>query len=584
MSTKIKAFVAVIAALALLTTGTFAFNQLIKKTNEFLGQKDGVTLHDDFNPGTGQKDVYVENQSSTAMFVRVKLDEAMNLTSYTWRPSPSDWVAHTCGTEPTDCRHGNGKELFHDYFTWKMGGWKYYMPTDGSQQLVQDTTVYNGTEPGVNKTPDAKIISTAGYLALPENEATAFIGWIYDTDGYAYWSQPLLKGDSTGLLLNGVQLSEALKQIDYYYAIDVTLEAVDLADIPMWRDGLESVDGSGTTYPEATTDGKKVIDIITGISIPENGQVTIVNGNTVIEVGDTYQLRYTLDPSGLEGEAVWGSSDNNIATVDSDGLVTGLQEGSVSITLKYGDCDQVSTGITVVPEGLIDQENVWILGGNKTIEVEEEVALKYTVNPAGYDQGKTITWSSNNPLAVTVSAKPDGTAIITGIGEGTATITVTISGGDEEITHSILVTVEEGEPAGGNGELEIKGSGKYTPGADDELFGSLNYISDSYEVEHNAYIHLEDVIADGEFTNVTVTALNSKYDSFVSISSSCAEHSKPSIMCSYIPSHDEWKDSFAISGEWDLVVPIKVELERDGDTAEITINMIYNDCLITADV
>ena len=91
----------------------------------------------------------------------------------------------------------------------------------------------------------------------------SFIGWIYDTDGYAYWSQPLGKGDVTGLLLDNVNISNSLTDTEYYYAIDVTVEAVDIKDIPMWTQGVVSVDGSGTKYTEATVDGKKVIDIIT---------------------------------------------------------------------------------------------------------------------------------------------------------------------------------------------------------------------------------------------------------------------------------------------------------------------------------
>ena len=91
----------------------------------------------------------------------------------------------------------------------------------------------------------------------------AFIGWIYDTDGYAYWSQPLKKGEVTGLLLHKVNISDKLNNTDYYYAINVNVEAVDVKDIPMWTQGAASVDGSGEKYQEAAADGKQVINIIT---------------------------------------------------------------------------------------------------------------------------------------------------------------------------------------------------------------------------------------------------------------------------------------------------------------------------------
>ena len=193
LTTKIKSTIAALTTAALVVTGTFALNQAINKTNEFIGEKEGSTLHDDFDPGTGQKDVYVENTGASVLFVRVKLRESMNLTSYTWRPQDGDWVTHTCGEYTEDCEHANGVgKLFHDYFTWKMGGWKYYMSSNGSPQVVQDTAEYTEEQyldpnSGVKKTPDAQIISAADFLTLSPEQQNTFTGWIYSTDGYVYW-------------------------------------------------------------------------------------------------------------------------------------------------------------------------------------------------------------------------------------------------------------------------------------------------------------------------------------------------------------------------------------------------------------
>jgi len=264
-------------AAAILMVGTYAWTQTINKVNEFMGSKEGVILHDDFDLGTGTKDVYVENPSEAAVFVRIRLDEVMNLTSNTWRPSSpkvqSEWETHTYGESAADCGNTSAAgDKFHDYFEWTMGGQKYYMPGVDSTQVVQDTTVYNGTEPGVKQTPAMSAagggIITAGYylntLTAPERDE--FVGWIYDTDGYVYWSQPLYKGEVTGLLLHQVNKLSHLSEKDYYYAIDVIVEAVDLSDIPMWTQGLGSVDGSGATYDAATPEGVQVINNIVSLA------------------------------------------------------------------------------------------------------------------------------------------------------------------------------------------------------------------------------------------------------------------------------------------------------------------------------
>jgi len=277
---KLIISVTVLVAAVILITGTLAWQQMVNKINEFIGTKnDGIIVHDDFDPDTGKKDVYVENPNEVDLFVRVKLNEAMSLTSNTWRPvTAAHWRTHTYEDIPQDCKKTSheGKK-FHDYFSWTMGGQKYYMP--GNQTITQDTHDYNGTEPGVKQTPNAQIIKVVDYLALTQTQREAFIGWIYDTNGYAYWSQPIGKGEVTGLLLHWVTPSASLKGTDYYYAIDVIVEAVDINDIPMWTQGAASVDGSGKTATQASANGKAVIGNIVAISEAKTASADAISAN-----------------------------------------------------------------------------------------------------------------------------------------------------------------------------------------------------------------------------------------------------------------------------------------------------------------
>jgi len=269
-SRKLAILMTILITAIFLTAITFAWQQMSSIVNEFVGEKKNVTLRDDFDPKTGLKDVYIENNGHAAVFVRIKLNEAMNIVDKTWRPdndndndNDNDWITHIYGRIITDCLQGNANgDLFHDYFIWEMGGEKYYKHSDGSLPIVQDAAKYDGTEQGVKKTPYAEVITVAAYLGMSPAQQEIFAGWICDTDGYAYWSQPLEPGEATGLLLHRIIAAESMKNADYYYAIDVILEAVDKKDIPMWTQGAESIDGSGTKYAEATEDGKKVINKI----------------------------------------------------------------------------------------------------------------------------------------------------------------------------------------------------------------------------------------------------------------------------------------------------------------------------------
>jgi len=266
-----KSFIATIAiALALLLMATsFAWQQTAHKVNEFIGHKKHIVLHDDFCGNT--KDVYVENVGDGEIYIRVKLNETMKLGSNLWRPGLNDWVAHVYrmnANSPVDCGNRNiaDNELFHAYFTWEMGGQKWYKPggTDSSGTLSQDTQDYTGVA-GAKLTLPGNIIRWNTYQAMSLAARAAYVGWIYDSDGYAYWSQPLQPDTATGLLLHGVKVSPLLTNKEYYYAIDVIVEAVDYEDIPMWTQGRASVDGSGKTYPIAANPG-----IINSIKLQAN--------------------------------------------------------------------------------------------------------------------------------------------------------------------------------------------------------------------------------------------------------------------------------------------------------------------------
>ena len=69
--------------------------------------------------------------------------------------------------------------------------------------------------------------------------------------------------------------------------------------------------------------------------------------DTIINTGTFEQVIATLKPdNATERELVWSSSDENIATVDDTGKVTGVSPGTVTITAKTKD-GKVSSTITV---------------------------------------------------------------------------------------------------------------------------------------------------------------------------------------------------------------------------------------------
>ncbi len=73
-----------------------------------------------------------------------------------------------------------------------------------------------------------QVITMAEWLALADDEKQGNF-WVYDTDGWAYWANPLEEEESTGLLLDNITLGTINEK--WYYGIYVECQMVTVEDI-----------------------------------------------------------------------------------------------------------------------------------------------------------------------------------------------------------------------------------------------------------------------------------------------------------------------------------------------------------------
>ena len=180
------------------------------------------------------------------------------------------------------------------------------------------------------------------------------------------------------------------------------------------------------------------------VTCPVVGSVTVTPPTASVPAGQTVQLTATPhDTAGnpLAGFAVtWSSSNTAAATVDANGLVSGVAAGSATITATSGGQSGTSS-ITVTTAAPVPVATVTVSPTSGTVVVGLTLPLTATLKDAAGNvlTGRTITWSSNSSAA-TVS--PSG--VVTGVAAGSATITATSEG--QSGTSAVTVTAAAPPP------------------------------------------------------------------------------------------------------------------------------------------
>lgn len=130
-----------------------------------------------------------------------------------------------------------------------------------------------------------------------------------------------------------------------------------------------------------------------------------------------FQLNATITPSNATNQnIVWTSSNTNIATIDSDWLVTPTWEWNVTITVTLdGHSDSCTLEVSPIPV-----TGVSLNKNNVTVNMWSSEQLIALITPSDATN-QNVTWSSSNTSVATVS----NTWLVTYVADGNCTITVT---------------------------------------------------------------------------------------------------------------------------------------------------------------
>lgn len=156
-----------------------------------------------------------------------------------------------------------------------------------------------------------------------------------------------------------------------------------------------------------------------------------------LPIGITHQLTASVEPPDASDRSVtWSSSNPDVATVTSYGMVSGIAEGTVTITATTVDGSFTDQCNITVTKPAVPVTGVELSGCPESeLTIDGTVQLNAEVSPDNADD-TSVTWSSSDIQILSV----DQGGLVTATAPGTATIyATTVDGG---FTETCEISVE----------------------------------------------------------------------------------------------------------------------------------------------
>lgn len=239
-------------------------------------------------------------------------------------------------------------------------------------------------------------------------------------------------------------------------------EPVTARYIRVYVNGRENNQGTSDHIVEFEAYGAKDGGAIIRPDRPEEPEKPVLTGvkasveKAELKVGETTKAAAKITPEDAEDVTLaWTSSDDKIATVDKDGNVKAVAEGTATLTVTAtqgsGDGAVTKTAtvdVTVIKDGgtYPEPEKPVVLTGVKAsvkkadLKVGETTKATAKITPEKAEN-VTFAWASSDKKVATVDA--DGN--VKAVGKGTAKLTVTATQGNGadavKVTDTVKVTV-----------------------------------------------------------------------------------------------------------------------------------------------
>ena len=254
----------------------------------------------------------------------------------------------------------------------------------------------------------------------------------------------------TGVSLNK---SELELEIDQSETLEATISPSDASnkevtwlsndsEVASVKDGVvKAVSEGKATITVKTKDGEYTATCEVTVKTPiiSVSGVSLNKTSLPLAVGGTYYLIANVTPSNApDTSVIWSSSDSDVATINSDGKVTGVKAGTTIITVTTNDGNKTATCEVTVSQSSISVEGVELNADTLSLYIGKKATLSETIIPSNATN-QNVSWSSSNEAVATVA---NGTVIA--IASGSTMITVTTEDGGKTATCDVVVSENSG--------------------------------------------------------------------------------------------------------------------------------------------
>lgn len=284
--------------------------------------------------------------------------------------------------------------------------------------------------------------------------------WVYDTDGWAYWANPVNPDTATGLLLNGIQRTEEIINKDWYYAINVVAQFVTADD--MGQD-----------------DNTGFYDLAEGKAPSINAlQLLSAIGVEVVEtkVATTEELTAALEQGGiitLTDDVVIGSASLNV----SKNTVLNLNGKTISNTADFYDGNSENSAL------------IYVSGEDTTLIIDGGV-IDAKAPESGKDGNYAVTVNDGATVIINGGVFKGGDTSAVYVRMGTANIYggefyIKKTWGDEMGGYKFLLNCNDDAFKDGTARINVYGGTFYDfdPRAEVETTEPYNYLAEGCGVE-----------------------------------------------------------------------------------------------------